>query len=164
MLKISRRIAYALIALKHMNRKPGIELTSAKEICDTYKTPFDPTSRVLQIMAQNGVLKAAQGAKGGYSICKDLATVTLAELSDTITGPIQIAGCLGENPCDCDMTKTCPVIDLMADLNARIKEVFASSNVAEILKISSDIWIDERQPPLQRTRDFNETPRFDPMD
>lgn len=64
MFKINRKIEYALIALKHMSHKKPGQLTSAKEICDIYRTPFDPTSRVLQILSQNGILQAEQGARG----------------------------------------------------------------------------------------------------
>ena len=94
MFKINRKIEYALISLKHMNAKSNEHLTRAKEICDIYHTPFDPTSRVLQIMAQKGVLDAEQGAKGGYRIKKVLKELTLLELSDMIVGPIEMAGCL----------------------------------------------------------------------
>ncbi len=65
MFKINRKIEYALIALKYMSHKAPGQITSAKEICDMYNTPFDPTSRVLQIMAQHGIVQAEQGAKGG---------------------------------------------------------------------------------------------------
>ena len=60
MFKINRKIEYALIALKHMSAKSPGQLTSAKEVCDIYSTPFDPTSRVLQIMTQHEVLHAEQ--------------------------------------------------------------------------------------------------------
>src|SRR3990167_886200 len=93
MFKINRKIEYALISLKYMSSKSPGQLTSAKEICDVYRTPFDPTSRVLQIMAQNEVLHAEQGARGGYQIVRDLSKLTMKELSDMITGPIEIANC-----------------------------------------------------------------------
>ena len=58
MFKINRKLEYALISLRHMSTKSPGQLTSAKEICDIYHTPFDPTSRVLQIMAQHEIVRA----------------------------------------------------------------------------------------------------------
>ena len=60
MFKINRKIGYALIALKHMSHKSPGQLTSAKEICDTYLIPFDSTSRVLQNRAQKAGIKSSK--------------------------------------------------------------------------------------------------------
>src|SRR3989338_788088 len=102
MFKVNRKIEYALIALRYMNSKPK-DLVSAKEICDTYKTPFDTTSRVLQIMTQKGIVKAEHGAYGGYTINKDLTKVTLLELVEMILGPMKIANCFSKKYSACDL-------------------------------------------------------------
>src|SRR3954462_3369914 len=103
MFKINRKIEYALIALKHMSLKAPGQLTSAKEICDIYHTPFDPTARVLQIMAQHEILRAEQGAHGGYQILKDLSKVTLYELTEMIEGPMTIVNCFHSDYSHCEM-------------------------------------------------------------
>ena len=64
--KINRKLEYALIGLKHMRAKAPGELTSVKELATAYGVPFDAASRVMQILAQNGVLISEQGAHGGY--------------------------------------------------------------------------------------------------
>ncbi len=134
MLKINRKIEYALIALKHMARKAPGQLTSAKEICDVYHTPFDPTSRVLQIMAQHEILHAEQGAYGGYQILKDLSKVTVGDLSDMIIGPIQIANCFHGDYSHCDLTHSCSVIGPMLNLNERISHLFHNMKVSELIE------------------------------
>ncbi len=134
MLKINRKIEYALIALKHMGRKAPGQLTSAKEICDVYHTPFDPTSRVLQIMAQHEILRAEQGAHGGYQILKDLSKVTVGDLSDMIIGPIQIANCFHGDYSHCDLTHSCSVIGPMLNLNERISQLFHNMKVSELIE------------------------------
>ncbi len=154
MLKINRKIEYALIALKHMTRKAPGQLTSAKEICDVYHTPFDPTSRVLQIMAQHEILRAEQGAYGGYQILKDLSKVTVGDLSDMIIGPIQIANCFHGDYSHCDLTHSCSVIRPMLNLNERISQLFHNMKVSELIETRHTGEKSIRQKPFS-----SETPK-----
>lgn len=134
MFKINRKIEYALIALKHMSHKSPGQLTSAKEICDIYKTPFDPTSRVLQILSQNEILQAEQGARGGYQIVKDLNNVSLRNLSLLIVGPIEIANCFHGDYSNCDISQTCHIISPMLTLNEKINVVFDSVMIGDLIQ------------------------------
>ena len=134
MFKINRKLEYALIALRHMSFKAPGQLTSAKEICDIYHTPFDPTSRVLQIMAQHEIVRAEQGAHGGYQILKDLAKVSLQDLTQMIEGPIQIVNCFHGNYSHCDITASCNVISPMLNLNEKISGLFKTINVQELIQ------------------------------
>ena len=133
MFKINRKMEYALIALRHISQSPT-ERISAKEICDVYKTPFDTTSRVLQIMAQNGILKAEHGAHGGYQIIKDLSKMTFLELTEMIVGPIKIANCFHSSYSQCDLTASCNVIAPMLNLNERMSNLFKTISVQELIE------------------------------
>ena len=134
MFKINRKIEYALIALKYMRRKAAGQIASAKEICDLYNIPFDPTSRVLQIMSQEGILQAEQGAKGGYQVIKDLSKVSMRELSDMIIGPIEIAGCFHGDYSNCGITATCHIIAPMLNLNEKLNKLFAEIMVTDLIE------------------------------
>ncbi len=134
MFKINRKLEYALISLKYMTAKNPGQLTSAKEICDMYHVPFDPTSRVLQIMTQKGILQAEQGAKGGYQIIKDLNKLTMRELSDMLIGPIEIANCFHSTYSNCGISNTCHIIAPMLNLNENIKKLFSTITVAELIQ------------------------------
>ena len=134
MFKINRKLEYALIALKYMSAKNPGQLTSAKEICDIYHVPFDPTSRVLQIMAQKEILQAEQGAKGGYQIIKDLNKITMRELSDMLIGPIEIANCFHGSYSHCEISHTCHIIAPMLNLNENIKKLFSTISIAELIQ------------------------------
>ena len=134
MFKINRKLEYALIALRHMSAKAPGQLTSAKEICDIYHTPFDPTSRVLQIMVQHEVVRAEQGAHGGYQILKNLSKFTLFDLTQMIEGPIQIVNCFHGNYSHCDITSSCNVISPMLNLNEKLAALFRTINVQELIQ------------------------------
>ena len=134
MFKINRKLEYALIALKYMSGKKQGQLTSVKEICEIYHTPFDPTARVLQIMTQHGIVKAEHGAHGGYQVVKDLSKISLAELTDLITGPIEIANCFHGDYSQCELTNSCSVIGPMLNLNSEISKLFRTIMLTDLIK------------------------------
>lgn len=158
MFKINRKVEYALMALKHMSHKSPGQITSAKEICDTYQTPFDPTSRVLQLMVQHGILQAAQGAKGGYQIVKDLSKISIKELSDTIIGPIEIANCFQQNYACCDIRSTCHIIAPMLTLNEKINKLFQQTMLIDLIESKHH---GEQNIRKQRGRARKTAARFD---
>jgi len=152
MFKLNKKIEYALMALKYMGTKVPGQLTSAKEICETHQTPFDPTSRVLQIMTQNEILQAEQGAHGGYQIVKDLTKISLRELSDMIIGPIEIANCVHGDDSHCTISNTCQIIAPMLTLNTRIIDFFSTVMLNDLInsKGSGEKNGRKKFPPLQK--------------
>ncbi len=120
------------MALKHMSQKRPGELTTAKEVSEAYHTPFDATARVMQMMAQNGLLKSEQGVNGGYQITKDLSKVTFEELMAMIQGPTQIAKCLNKQEV-CDIQDSCNIITPIHALNQRLSEFYQNLKVGELI-------------------------------
>jgi len=133
MFKIHRRVEYALIALKYMRRKFPGQITSAREICDAFQIPFDPTARVLQLLAQNKIIKAEQGPRGGYQIIQDLSKVTLLELSDLLTGPLQIANCFTGGGSKCAAKPVCEIMPALQSLNTKAAQFLNSITLAELV-------------------------------
>lgn len=129
--KLNRKLEYSLMALKHMSLKMPGELTSAKEVSDRYHAPFDATARVMQLMAQHGILRSEQGATGGYQITKDLSKVTLQDLLNVIQGPTQIAKCMQDEACE--MQTSCNIISPIQSLNQKLNEFYSNLSLRELL-------------------------------
>ncbi len=132
MFKIHKKVKYALIALKYMKSKHKDELSTAKEICTRFDIPFDPTSRVLQIMTQHGLLKAEQGAYGGYRLNGDPTRVSLYELTHMIIGPFAVTDCCTDGA-GCERISICVLKDAMAKLNGKMIKVFKEVKVMEMI-------------------------------
>ncbi len=130
--KLNRKVEYSLMALKHMSRKMPGELTSAKEVSDSYQAPFDATARVMQMMAQSGILRSSPGAQGGYQITKDLAKVTLHELMELIQGPTQIAKCMHKQE-PCEIQNSCNIVSPVHTLNQKLNEFYKNVTLKELL-------------------------------
>ncbi|MCO4794521.1 MAG: Rrf2 family transcriptional regulator [Bacteriovoracaceae bacterium] len=86
MLKINKKVEYALMTLKFIASKEDNELTSAREICERFNTPFDTTAKVMQKMNAAGILNSVKGIKGGYSLNQKLSDITYMQLTTLIEG------------------------------------------------------------------------------
>lgn len=146
MFKINRKIEYALMSLKHMMTKGSDELTTAKEISVVYKVPFDATARVLQLMAQNGLLKSEQGVRGGYQIVKDLTAVSFLELAEYILGPVNLVNCLYEDEHQCHLTSTCNIISPVSRLNVKMKEFYKDLSLSDLVASEAVLERTEETP------------------
>ena len=51
MLKITRKVEYALIALRHFQSQEKDKLTSSKEMAETYGIPKELLAKILQKLA-----------------------------------------------------------------------------------------------------------------
>jgi len=134
--RLNRKLEYALMALKHMSEKPDGQLTSTKEVCAVTGCPFDATARVMQVMANKGLLKSEQGVRGGYLIFRNLEGVSFHELIEMIQGPMDVAKCIkgGE---DCELLSNCNIRRPLDYLNQKIYNFYNGITLAEVLMASA---------------------------
>lgn len=132
MVRLNRKIEYALVALKYMTGKIPGELTSAKEVSEKFNTPFDVTARVMQVLAQKGLLRSEQGAMGGYSISKDLSRISFQDLLLMVEGPSAIVKCFQKDE-PCDVQPHCNIISPISTLNQKLGEFYSSVKLKDLL-------------------------------
>lgn len=138
MQKVNRKIEYSLMALKHLCAKVPGERTTAKEVSESYHSPFDATARVMQVMAQKGWLKSEYGAFGGYQLSKDLSKVSLLDLMNVIQGPSPIAKCIYRDKVEpCEIQDKCNIISPIHSLNTRLSNFYSSVSIQELLSQKS---------------------------
>ena len=99
MLNITRKVEYALIALRHMQSKNDIGLTSAKEIAAQYGIPKQLLAKTLQQMSREGIVKAVHGPTGGYKIAANLKKISLKDFFEKLEGPLGMMDCYFDSEC-----------------------------------------------------------------
>ena len=137
MLKLSKKLEYALIILRHLSDSKD-QIITAKEICDKFSTPFDTTSKVLQSLNQEGLISSKQGARGGYCLEKTLQTISFLELAQIIEPRLPTIDCIQEGK-QCEQASTCNIITPMQQLNDHLNG-FLNSLTLEQLFASNLSW------------------------
>ena len=129
MLKLTRKLEYALIALRHMQMK-GESLSSTKEIAETYSIPKELLAKTLQQMARLDYIDAVQGSHGGYKIHSSMSDISLTQFIEDLEGPLGMVDCIVES--DCIQLNTCNIRKPINQINENIRSVFSNINLSEI--------------------------------
>ena len=133
MLKITKKVEYALIVLKYMRELPLGELHTTREICDKFHLPFDTTAKVMQSMNHQGLLKSLQGIKGGYVLNADLEKINFLGLVEIIEGRIPELFCETSKGGFCHLTESCNIVAPVNRLNKKVRKFLSLLSVEELL-------------------------------
>lgn len=133
MLKINKKVEYALMALKFMADSKDT-LISAREICDEFKTPFDTTAKVMQLMNNSDILKSVKGIKGGYSLNKPLDEITYMQLARVIEGKENIGRVCSNTKGICELIGKCNIATPVEQLNRKLNIFLETLTLADLLQ------------------------------
>jgi FeS assembly SUF system regulator len=133
MLRLSKKADYALMAMKHLAVKTDAagSSTSAREIAEQYDIPIELMAKVLQRLARRGLLTSHQGTRGGYTLSKPTAAISVADIIQAIDGPLTVTACSTEDE-QCEQFTKCNVRDPLWRIKDRILSALATCSLAEI--------------------------------
>src|SRR6187399_494802 len=131
MLRLSKKADYALMAMKHLAGKTTVPSTSAREIAEQYDIPIELMAKVLQRLVRSGLLVSTQGTRGGYTLRRPSASISVADVIQAIDGPFSVTACSTGNS-GCDQYSKCSVRDPLWQIRERIAAALATVSVAEL--------------------------------
>ena len=130
MLKITRKVEYALIALRHMQLKESEELTSTKEIATRYGVPQQLLAKTLQHMARDGIIEAVQGPAGGYRVANNLDQIPMKDFFEKLEGPLGMMDCYFDS--ECIQIGACNIRVPIQRINDNMRNLFSQMSVQEV--------------------------------
>ena len=71
---------------------PG-RVVNTKEIAEEYNIPLELLAKVLQTLAKNALIESHNGPKGGYLLARRAHQITIAQILESIEGPLGITDC-----------------------------------------------------------------------
>lgn len=131
MIRISMKTDYGLIALKHIASLPDGDLANAKEIAAQFSLPPHLLAKILQSLAQSGIIEAHKGSGGGYRMLRNPAEITLAQVFESIEGPVHMVMCTSNDGC-CSIEDRCTVKNGLISLEQKFNEFFTSVTLADV--------------------------------
>jgi Rrf2 family protein len=130
-MQITRAAEYGVLGLTALARRPLGEVVMVDMICEEEDIPRSFLGKIFQNLAKAGIVKSARGSRGGFSLSRPPVEINALEIIEAIEGPISLQRCLDEEV-GCEHSGGCALCSLLAVAQDRVKEVFQSTNLADL--------------------------------
>jgi Rrf2 family protein len=135
MLKLTRKVEYALIALRHLHAKTDSVVTNTKEIAETYEIPAPLLAKIMQQLARENLIEPIQGPNGGYRIKADLESIKMTDFIEILEGPLGLVDCFHDT--ECSQIDQCNIRTPIEKINKTIIDLFSNMTLADITSNSN---------------------------
>ena len=129
MLKITRKVEYALIAVRHL-KENSENLITANEISSSYGIPKEILAKTMQKLAKKNIIKSVKGPYGGYKAMDKSSSTTLNDFFEILEGPTAIMDCYFDS--GCDHLTSCNIRTPINKINDSIRNLFDKLTLADI--------------------------------
>ena len=132
MIKLSKLSDYAVVVLSLLARERG-KLMTAPGLSSSSGIPEPTVSKVLKLLAKEGVIASTRGVNGGYCLERDPAKISVTELITALEGPIALTACIEGSDDSCGIESICPMSGKWAKVNATIKTALDGLPLSDLL-------------------------------
>ena len=139
MLKLSKKADYGLMALQHIASHPFDDVSRArvvntKEIAEEYHIPAELLAKVLQTLAKSGIIESHNGPKGGYLLGKSPREITIAQVLESLEGPLGMMDCSHEKDGDpCMQREHCNIRTPLLKIQSSIYQLLNSMTLQDMM-------------------------------
>ena len=109
MIRLGKLTDYGLVLMTYMASNKPRELHTARDLASDSQLPLPTVSKVLKQLLQARLLVSHRGTKGGYSLARGPAEISVSEIIGALEGPIALTECSTEVTGLCDLEPSCPI-------------------------------------------------------
>jgi len=129
MLRISKLTDYAILMMVELTRES--EMLSAHALAERIHVETPTASKVLKMLAGNGLLVSFRGANGGYRVSRPAAETSVAEVIAAIEGPIAMTECSVEDGL-CSQEDNCELRSNWQRISLAVAQALRNVSLAEM--------------------------------
>lgn len=133
MLRVTRLTDYATVVLTALARAPEA-VHSAAGLAENLGIEGATVAKVLKQLGQAGLVASFRGASGGYRLARDPRAVCLADIVESIEGPLALTECSLHDG-DCGIEHQCGVRAGWKRINDVINTALRDTTLADMLAL-----------------------------
>ncbi len=133
MIRLTRQTDYGIVLMTLLAADPE-HIANAPELAQEARLPQPIVSKVLKLLARDGLLVSHRGVKGGYGLARSPEKISLSEIIFALEGPVAMTECIDGSPGDCSQELVCPVRGHWQVINRAIERALQGLSLAEMAR------------------------------
>ena len=109
MLRVSRLTDYGVVLMAWLAGEPGRANRTSREAAARTGLPVTTVSKLLKLLAREGLLVSHRGVGGGFGLARPPASISVAAVIRALEGPIALTACQTPVPGRCRFESSCLV-------------------------------------------------------
>ena len=125
---LSQTSVYALKAVLHLAERAGGDLSRVDDIAEALDVPRNYLSKILHVLAREGVLSSTRGPRGGFRLAVDASELTLERVVGPFDGVVDGSACLLGRP-QCSDLNPCAAHARWKGVSVAVRTFFKDTTV-----------------------------------
>lgn len=131
MLRLTKQADYGIVLMTYCASHPGKRF-AAPELAAETRLPAPTVSKILKLLAREGLLESHRGVKGGYSLARSPRRISVAAMISALDGPIAFTECIEDTPGECSQESVCRLRGNWQRINQAVRQALESISLAEL--------------------------------
>lgn len=128
---LSQTAVYALRATLCLAAAEPEDRLRVDDIAERLDVPRNYLSKILHVLAREGVLESTRGPHGGFTLARPAAELTLAEVVEPFDQLPEAYGCLLGRP-ECTDADPCAAHARWKGISLAVKDFFGQTSIADL--------------------------------
>ena len=151
MFRLTRLTDYAIVMLGQMSSQQE-RVVTAPQLAEETGLPLPTVAKILGLLSRQGLVTSLRGAGGGYLSHLDANSITVADIIQSIEGPIALTACVEGAPDNCSVETTCPMRGNWNKVNQVVSDALQTVTLADMIDFEDSFIIDKQKSDLSSAK------------
>jgi Rrf2 family protein len=124
-------------AMLALARTHGQGSTFLKDIVEREGLPGTYLEQLMVPLRKSGIVMAVRGAKGGYTLARNPAEITVLSILEALEGPLTLSDCPSGSAC-CGNPEACAMQELLHQGSQALTQLYQGISLAALLERQRD--------------------------
>lgn len=140
-MRVTTWAEYGLIVALHLAKRGGDGPTPARDMAEREDLPADYVEQILLKLRRAGLVASVRGAKGGYHLARDPATITVRDVIEAAENRTFQVYCDAHrvNAQRCGPDGRCSIRPVWRELQRRIDDMLASVSLSDLQRDEAEV-------------------------
>jgi FeS assembly SUF system regulator len=131
MIKLSRMACYGVVLLSELAETES--RLSTTEICESTGLSKHMAAKILKTLANDGIIDSSIGSAGGYVLAKSPDDISIADVVNSLDGPVSLTGCVDGKEDECQLQGYCSLQGCWDAINMAVIKALDDVKLSSVL-------------------------------